>query len=99
MLHVGSSRCAPKIKVNVLDGWNRQLLNTAEATPDSGAAGSIMGLNKLESLGGCVENLLKCDDLLVAAYNLSIETVGRMNVVINYMGHQAVESIIVCPEH
>ena len=89
----------PKITVNLFSLKHRNPLGSTEATPDTGAEASLVGVNIIQRLGIDLANLMPPNqDTLSAVNRQTVTCVGTFPCIIEYCGRFVEETIYVCPE-
>ena len=94
-----ANSAAPKITVNLFSLKHRNPLGSTEATPDTGAEASLVGVNIIQRLGIDLANLMPPNqDTLSAVNRQTVTCVGTFPCIIEYCGRFVEETIYVCPE-
>ena len=94
-----ANSAASKITVNLFSLKHRNPLGSTEATPDTSAEASLVGVNIIQRLGIDLVNLMPpSQDTLSAVNRQTVTCVGTFPCIIEYCGRFVEETIYVCPE-
>ena len=94
-----ANSAAPKITVNLFSLKHRNPLGSTEATPDTSAEASLVGVNIIQRLGIDLDNLMPPgQDTLSAVNRQTVTCVRTFPCIIEYCGRFVEETIYVCPE-
>ena len=94
-----ANSAAPKITLNLFSLKHRDRLGSTEATPDTGAKASLVGVNIIQRLGIDLDNLMPpSQDTLSAVNRQTVTCVGTFPCIIAYCGRFLEKTIYVCSE-
>ena len=96
-----ANSAAPKITVNLFSLKHRNPLGSTEATPDTGAEASLVGVNIIQRLGINLDNLMPpSQDTLSAVNRQTVTCVGSGDLPMHYRILRLIRgrNIYVCPE-